>query len=49
MEQQWNDTDREKSNDLKKYLSNCHYAHQKSHINSLSMNLALCGEKPAIN
>jgi hypothetical protein len=35
IEQRWNDTDRGKPKDLKKNLSQCHYACHKSHTDYL--------------
>jgi hypothetical protein len=32
MEQQWNDIDREKPKNSEKNLSQCHFAHYKSHM-----------------
>jgi hypothetical protein len=32
MEQQWNDIDRRKLKNLEKILSQCHFAHKKSHM-----------------
>jgi hypothetical protein len=44
MEHWWNDADKEKLKYWEKDLSQCHFAHHKSHINP-----ALRGERPATN
>jgi hypothetical protein len=48
MEQQWNDTDG-KSNDSERNASQCHFVHQKFHMDGHGQELGSLSEKPAIN
>jgi hypothetical protein len=49
-ERRWDDTDREKPNDLEKNLSQCHFVRHKSHIYIYpGTNPGLHAERPATN
>jgi hypothetical protein len=49
MEYQWNETDRRKPKYSGKNLSQCHFVHHKSHMDSPGMEPGLRSGRPAAN
>jgi hypothetical protein len=49
MEQRWNDNGRGKTEEFGENLSQCHFFHHESHMDSLGANPGLWGEKPVSN